>query len=153
MAIAVAQVAGPAAERVGRLCAGSLSGLPENLTRRPPGSAGMAPLQKPAQALVAAIRHAAAPLAIGSSVNAESVEDDATNSALAVLRLDGQLDLLARLLALELVVAAQAVDLAEAGSLGDGTRPVHARVREHVAPLDHDRPLGGDIEKVAAIVG
>jgi histidine ammonia-lyase len=26
-------------------------------------------------------------------------------------------------------------------------------VREQVAHLDHDRPLGGDIEKVAAIIG
>jgi histidine ammonia-lyase len=151
-AIALAQVAAPAAERVGRLCAASLSGLPANLTRRPAGSAGMAPLQKPALALVAAIRHAAAPFAIGSSVNAESVEDDATNSALAVLRLDGQLDLLARLLALELVVAAQAVDLAAPPALGQGTRAVHARVREQVPPLEHDRPLGPEVEKVAAIV-
>jgi histidine ammonia-lyase len=86
-------------------------------------------------------------------VNAESVEDDATNSALAVLRLAGQLSLLGRLLALELVVAAQAVDLAAPPVLGAGTRSVHARVREHVEPLDHDRPLGADIERVAAIVG
>ena len=153
MAIALAQVAAPAAERVGRLCSAALSGLPANLTRRPAGSAGMAPLQKPAQALVAAIRHAAAPFSIASTVNAESVEDDATNSALAVFRLAGQLSLFGRLLALELVVAAQAVDLAAPPVLGAGTRTVHARVREHVEPLDHDRPLGADVEKVAAIVG
>jgi histidine ammonia-lyase len=153
VAIALAQVAVPAAERVGRLCSAALSGLPDNLTRRPAGSAGMAPLQKPAQALVAAIRHAAAPLAIGSSVNAGSVEDDATNSALAVLRLSGQLDLLARLIALELVVAAQAVDLAGPPVLGEGTGEVQNRVREHVQPLGHDRPLGGEIEKIAAIIG
>src|SRR5262249_34975700 len=92
VAIPLAQVAAPAAERAGRLCSADLSGLPKNLTRRPAGSAGMAGLQKPAQALVAAVRHAAAPLATYSSVNAELVEDDATNSALAVLRLGDQLD-------------------------------------------------------------
>ena len=130
----------------------SLSGLPANLTSRPAGSAGMAPLQKPAQALVAGIRHAAAPLSIGSGVNAESVEDDATNSALAVLRLSGQLDLLGRLLALELVVAAQAVDLAAPARLGRDTQAVHALVRERVQPLDDDRPLGVDIERVAEML-
>jgi histidine ammonia-lyase len=153
VAIAVAQVAAPAAERAGRLCSADLSGLPKNLTRRPAGSAGMAGLQKPAHALVAAIRHAAAPVAIGSSVNAELVEDDATNSALAVLRLADQLDLLGRLVALELVVAAQAVDLAAPSVLGVDTGAVHARVRERVEPLDHDRPLGPDVERVAAMLG
>jgi histidine ammonia-lyase len=152
VAIAIAQVASPAAERPGRLCSAALSGLPKNLTRGSAGSAGMAGLHKPAQALVAAIRHAAAPVAIGSGVNAEGVEDDATNSALAVLRLHGQLDLLGRLIAVELVTAAQAVDLAAPSALGEDTRAVYARVRELVEPLDQDRPLGPDVERVAAML-
>jgi histidine ammonia-lyase len=153
VAIAIAQVASPACERAGRLCSAALSGLPRNLTRSPAGSAGMAGLHKPAQALVAAIRHAAAPLAISSTVSAEGVEDDATNSALAVLRLSDQLDILGRLIALELVTAAQAVDLAAPSALGEDTRAVYARVRELVAPLDQDRPLGPDVESVAVMLG
>jgi histidine ammonia-lyase len=113
----------------------------------------MAPVQKPAQALVSAIRHGAAPLAVHPSVNAASVEDDATNSALAVLRLDDMLDLLALLIAIELVCAAQAVDLARPVRLGEDTRSVHRRVRELVAPVDVGRPLTADIEAVAAMVG
>jgi histidine ammonia-lyase len=153
VAIAIAQVASPACERPGRLCSTALSGLPKNLTRSRAGSAGMAGLHKPAQALVAAIRHAAAPLAINSTVSAEGVEDDTTNSALAVLRLSGQLDLLGRLIALELVTAAQAVDLAAPSALGEDTRAVYARVRELVEPLDQDRPLGRDVERVAVMLG
>ena len=101
----------------------------------------------------AAIRHAAAPLSIDPSVNAESVEDDATNAALAVLRLADQLDLLGRLIALELVCAAQAVDLAAPPVLGDGTadRP-RPRARATSSRSTDDRPLGADIETVAAMI-
>ena len=34
-------------------------------------------------------------------------------------------------------------------ALGDGTRAVHARVRELVPPLLEDRGLGADVERVA----
>ncbi len=151
-AIAIAQAAAPAAERPGRLCNAALSGLPPNLTRGPAGSAGMAPLQKPAHALVSAIRQRAAPLAIDPSVTAEGVEDDATNATLAVFRLTDQLDLLAQLIAVELVCAAQAVDLAEPGRLGAATAETHAAVRALVPPLADDRPLSADIAAVLAIV-
>ncbi|MGN6377632.1 MAG: HAL/PAL/TAL family ammonia-lyase [Gaiellales bacterium] len=151
VAIAVAQSAAPCAERVGRLSSTELSGLPANLS--PTGSAGMAPLQKPAQALVSAIRHRAAPVAIHPSVNAASVEDDATNAAPAVLRLDEQLDLLSLLIAIELVCAAQAVDLARPARLGAVTREVHRMVRELVEPLKQERPMTADIEAVATMIG
>ena len=129
-----------------------MSGLPANLTQAPVGSAGMAPLQKPAHALVSAIRHRATPLAIDPSVTAEGVEDDSTNAALAVFRLTDQLDLLAQLIAVELVCAAQAVDLAEPGRMGGGTGETHEAVRALVPPLGEDRQLSGGIAAVLAIV-
>jgi len=54
------------------------------------------------------------------------------------------------LVALELVVAAQAVDLAGVPRLGRGTAVAHRVVRDLVPPLDEDRPLGADIERLAA---
>jgi len=51
--------------------------------------------------------------------------------------------------AVELVCATLAVDLAAPGRLGRGTAAAHACVRELVAPLDDDRPLGADVERVA----
>ena len=152
VAIGLAQVAAPSAERLGRLFHGELSGLPSNLTLRPPGAAGLAPLQKPAEALVTQIRHAAAPLSIDPAVSAESVEDDSTNAAAAVLRLSGQLDLLTHLIAIELVCAAQAVELAAPARLGAGTGPMYDRVRELVEPLDDDRSVAPDIARVAAVI-
>ncbi len=150
VAIAIAQSAAPSAERISRLCTTELSGLPANLS--PDGSTGMAPLQKVAHALVTAIRQRAAPLAVHPSVDAGSVEDDAPNAALATLRLEDQLDLFRRLIALELVCAAQAMDLARPPQLGAGTAAVHEKVRELAEPLTDARPLTADIEAVAAMV-
>jgi histidine ammonia-lyase len=57
---------------------------------------------------------------------------------------------LARLAAIELVVAAQAVDLGDRRKLGRGTGQAFAFVRKHVARLDEDRPTGPDFERLAA---
>jgi histidine ammonia-lyase len=66
------------------------------------------------------------------------------------MRLSGLLERFRLLTALELVVAAQAVDLAQVRELGAGTGAIHAVVRELVEPMLTDRPLGGDVERVAA---
>lgn len=148
-AIAIAQTAGPAAERPARLATERLSGLPANLTTGGDGRSGIAPLLKTAQALAVEIRHLSAPLAVDPRFGADGVEDDSTNAAASALRVEAQLGLLARLIGLELVCAAQAVDLAAPDRLGRGTATAHASVRELVAPLADDRPLGAEVERVA----
>jgi histidine ammonia-lyase len=148
-AIAVAQAAGPASERPARLANDRLSGLPANLSPAGDGRSGVAPLLKTSQSLAVDIRHLAAPLAADPRFGADGVEDDSTNAAAAALRLERQLELLERVVAVELVCATFAVDLASPGRLGQGTAAAHACVRELVPPLDDDRPLGVDVERVA----
>ena len=148
-AIAVAQAAGPASERPARLATDRLSGLPANLTREGEGRSGVAPLLKTSQSLVVDIRHLASPLAADPRFGADGVEDDSTNAAAAALRLEAQLGLLERVVAVELVCATLAVDLAAPERLGRGTAAAHAAVRELVPPLADDRPLGGEVERVA----
>ena len=149
VAVALAQVAAPVAERAARLTTARLSGLAQNLAGDGAARSGMGPLGKTAHALVTDIRHAAAPLAIHPMVSADGVEDDSTGAVAAALRVHRQLAQLRRLVALELVVAAQAVTLAAPGRLGAGTGAAYEVVREHVAPLDEDRPLGPDIERLS----
>jgi histidine ammonia-lyase len=110
----------------------------------------MAPLLKVADALAAEIVHGAAPATLASLSGTDAVEDAATGAPLATMRLAGLLERFRLLTALELVVAAQAVDLAQVERLGAGTSAIHAVVRELVEPMLTDRPLGGDVERVAA---
>ena len=150
VALALAQVAALTAARTRRLLAANVTDLPQNLA--PPGStgAGMAPLLKVAEALAAEIVHGAAPATLMSLSTTEGVEDAATGAPLATMRLAGLLKRFRLLTAIELVVAAQAVDLAGIEQLGTGTRAVHAVVRELVEPFGTERPLAADVERVAA---
>jgi len=84
-----------------------------------------------------------------SSAGSDAVEDDSTGSLLAARRLAGMLERLRLLLALQLVVAARAVELARPRPLGRGTAAAYAVVSDLVAALDEDRPLGADVERVA----
>jgi histidine ammonia-lyase len=149
-AIALAQVAGAIAERQARLNAGRLSGLAPNLSTRGPGHSGLGPLSKTAHALALEIRHRASPLAVQPTIGADGVEDDSTAGTQAALRLFEQLERLRLLIAVELVTGAQAVDLAEPEGLGAGTGAAYRCVRESVSGLDEDRPLGADVERLAA---
>ena len=106
-------------------------------------------MQKTAQALTLEIRQLAAPLAIHATVGADGVEDDSTGAAQAALRLREQLAKLRLLVAIELLVGAQAVELASPERLGRGTAAAQRCVRELVEPLDEDRPLGIDVERLA----
>jgi histidine ammonia-lyase len=149
MAIAIAQVAAPLGERPARLKTERLSGLPANLAAGGATRSGVAALSKTAQSLTLEIRHLAAPFSIHSTVGADGVEDDSTSAAQAALRVRDQLQRLRLLIALELVVAAQAVELAGPGRLGRGTEAAQRYVRELVPALQDDRPLGADVERLS----
>jgi histidine ammonia-lyase len=148
-AIAVAQVAAIVAERPARMRTAQLSGLPAGLVAGDVTQAGVSALLKTGQALTLEIRHMAAPVAIHATVSAEGVEDDSTGAAQAALRLREQVRKLQLLVALELLVAAQAVDLVAPERLGRGTAAAHRCVRELVSPLVDDRPLGPEVERIA----
>ncbi len=87
------------------------------------------------------------------TIGADSVEDDSTGATHAALRLREQIERMRLLTAIELIVAAQAVDLALEGklaSLGVGTGVAHAAVRGCVEMLQEDRPVGPDVERLSA---
>jgi histidine ammonia-lyase len=155
VAIGIAQVASAIAQRQSRLKATRLSGLPRSLVRQDDGDptrTGLAALTKTAESLVLEIRHRAAPVAIHSIVSGEGVEDDSTGAAQAALRLVEQLARLRLLVAAELIVAAQATELAAPDRLGAGTAEALRCVREEVSPVTEDRALGPDVDRVARTV-
>ena len=148
-AIGIAQVASAIGERAARLRTERLSGLPANLVDDDPTHSGVAPLLNTARALTIEIRHLAAPLATQSTVGADGVEDDSTAAAQAALRVRDQIERLRLLIAIELLIAAQAVELASVSRLGVGTAAAQRCVREVIAPVVDDRPLGPDVERLA----
>lgn len=149
-AIGLSQVASTSSERQARLKTQRLSGLPTGLSPAEEIRSGLSPLTRTAQALAMEIRHLATPFSITPTVAADSVEDDSTGAAHAALRVREQLERLRLLTAIELIVAAQAVDLAAPAPLGVASGAAYAAVRECVDTLEEDRPVGPDVERLTA---
>ncbi|WP_078651375.1 aromatic amino acid lyase [Streptomyces xylophagus] len=149
LALALTQTASISAERMRRLLDPAVSGLPANLSPYGPERSGFAPLVKTAQALVAEIRMLSTPVCTDPRQGADSVEDDSTNAALGARRLTTMLGRLRQLLAVEAVVAAQAVDLTAPAALGRGPEFLHRAIRKLVPTLNDDRPHGVDVETVS----
>lgn len=145
LALAMARVAASAGERLAKLMSPASSDLPRFLApQEQPGANGFATLQKTVSALVADIAHAASPLPFTVVPVADRVEDYASMAMPGIRRVQGIVAHLRLLVAIELIVAAQACDLRGA-RLGDGTKALHAAIRDRVPPLTHDRPTSPDI--------
>jgi len=136
--ITLATVLGASAERSVKLLETTWSGLPTGLSVGDPSDPGLAYLGIAVQAFAAEARLLAAPVSmeVVSTSHAEGIEDRATMAPLAARRLAEQVELGRRVVAVELVVAAQAVDLRGRSPQGAGTSTAHALVRGYVPALE-----------------
>lgn len=147
---ALAHCAAAAHFRVQKLMSPGFSGLPRFLAPEGGRRNGFATLQKTTAALEAEIRHQAQPASLLAAPVADGVEDYATMAPYVVAKLGRVARALARVAAAELVVAAEAAELAGAvPGLGRGTDAIRRRVRARVRPLRDDRPMGDEIEALA----
>jgi histidine ammonia-lyase len=149
LGLAIAQAAAASAARFVQLTGSGRNSLPRYLSPVGGISAGFVPLQKTVAAILAAIRHKANPVMLDFLPVSEGVEDHAAQTPLVIAKCTGMIELWRRLIAFELMAAAQAVDL-RGVKPAPGTAKVHAAVRAIVARLDEDRPLGADAEALYA---
>ena len=153
--IALAPVLASACERSLKLMQRPLSGLPEGLAvREGIAEDGLAEFGIALQAIVAEARLLAQPVSfeLASTTQAEGIEDRMTLAPLAARRLAEQVELGIRAVAIELVVAAQAVDLRGVSPLGRGTAELYDEVRKLVPPLRSGEPIPQDLEPVVELV-
>ena len=153
-AIALAQTASLAVERCIKFMSPAMTELPLQLTRHGPQESGFATVQKTLTALYNEIRQRANPGSLDFLPVTEAIEDHAPMALGTVEKLAECIDRARYLVAIECLVAAQAVDLRELGkdALGAGARATYERTRAEVPALDHDRPLGPDVERLERLV-
>ncbi len=149
LGLALTRVAATASERIMKLMSPASSGLPRFLTDQP-GHTGMATLQKTVSSLMAEISHLAQPMSAVTINVADRVEDYASQAMGIVAKTAQLIERLRWLVAIELIAAAQAVDLRDGIRLGSGTARLHAAVRERVARHRGDRPTTPDILTLSA---
>jgi histidine ammonia-lyase len=147
--IALATVVTSAAERTVKLLQSPLSGLPAGLAAEPDtGEDALAEFAVAAQSIAAEARALAHPVSfeVVSSSKAEGIEDRMTMAPLSARRLADMADLAARVVALELFVAAQAIDLRRFPRLGEGTGRALRLLRELAAFTGHGQAPPADLE-------
>jgi histidine ammonia-lyase len=161
--IALAPVVTSANERAVKLLQSPFSGLSAGLAASGLGLGtlgdtaddGLSELAVAGQAITVEARTLAYPVSyeLASSAKGEGIEDRATMAPLSARRLDDMIQLCHRVTAIELVVAAQAIDLRQVSdALGGGTRQAYARVRELVPFMPSDGTLPADLEPLVDLV-
>jgi len=159
--IALAPVVTSANERAVKLLQAPFSGLPAGLAAAfaTPDDA-LSELATSGQAITVEARTLAHPVSyeLASSVKGEGIEDRATMAPLSARRLADMVALCTRVAAIELVVAAQAIDLRAIGgshgqgALGLGTGRAYRMVRELVPFTQADGTLPADLEPLVELV-
>jgi histidine ammonia-lyase len=153
--LALAPVLTMAVERTLKLLSPRFSGLTEGLvTTEGSWQDGLSELGVAGQAVAAEARLLAQPVSVelASTMQESGVEDRTSLSSLAARRLTEMLELGARLVAVELVVASQATDLRGDLTLGSGAATTHAFVRQRVAFLDSPELMPLPLEELASTI-
>jgi histidine ammonia-lyase len=155
LGLALAGVGNIAERRIFRLLTPELSnGLPAMLVHSSGLDTGLMMPQYTAAALVSDNKTLAHPDSVDSIPSSANQEDHVSMGANAARH---SLEIVANvrhILAIELLTAAQAIDLRPNGParLGRGTRPVYGLIRRHVRFLEHDRETTPDIETLAELI-
>ena len=153
-AIGLAQTASMSVARCQRFMSPALTDLPLQLTRHGPAHSGFAAVQKTLMSLWSDIRLRANPGSLDFMPVSEGLEDHACMAMGVVDKLADLMDRVHYLIATELLVAAQAVNLRalDTATLGVGALRAYQQVRVLVPMLDEDRPLGPDIDCIRQAV-
>jgi histidine ammonia-lyase len=159
-AIALAEVGALAERRVARLMDGKLNdGLPPMLAGTAEAAglhSGLMMIQYTAAALVLENQTLAGPDSVRSLPTSANQEDHNANSATAGRHLRRLAENVRRTVAIELLAAAQAVDLrlrmTPGARLGKGTAAAHARIRAAVPFVERDQLYGPYVEALAEMV-
>jgi histidine ammonia-lyase len=153
IAIALTTLAGLAERRLERIVNPDLSsGLPPFLARDPGLESGFMTAQIAAAALAADCRVLATPASIQSIPTEGNQEDVVPMGMTAAWKATRVLANATRVVAIELLAAAQGLEYLKPLRPGKGVDHAYAAVRGEAAPLEGDRPLTADIERVAAAV-
>jgi histidine ammonia-lyase len=159
LAFAVSELGNIAERRIMRLTDdnSNLHVLPAFLTQAGGLNSGFMILQYTAAALVTENKVLSHPASVDTIPTSANVEDHVSMGVTAGLKLRDVLYNVERILAIELMAAAQGVDfrrqpLGERARMGQGTGAAYALIRAHVPFIERDREMAGYVESVRQLI-
>jgi histidine ammonia-lyase len=152
LCIGLAQLATISERRSDRLVNPASSGLPAFLTRHGGLQSGLMMAQVTAAALTSELKTLAHPASVDTIPTSGNKEDHVSMSMAAGLKASRAVELAQHVLAIELLCAAQAIDLLHPLISSEPLINVHRALRQHVPMLEHDRPPSPDIAAIVALI-
>jgi len=148
VALGLAVLAGFTERRIARLVDTRLSDLPPFLTKKSGLNSGMMIVQYVAAGYASDNKVLAHPASADSIPTSANQEDFVPMGMAAALKARQALENAARVVALEVLAAAQGLEFLKPLRAGLGPRTALAFVRSAVPPLDEDRSLAGDANRI-----
>ncbi len=152
LAIALAEFGGISERRIERMVNPNLSGLPSFLIEEGGVNSGFMIVQYTAAALVSENKVLAHPASVDSIPTSANKEDHVSMGTIAARKARQVLENVKQVAAIELLCAAQALDLFTNLKPGKGSLAAYKTIRRHVKHMKRDRELAPDIATVAALV-
>ncbi|MEW6423766.1 MAG: histidine ammonia-lyase [Bacillota bacterium] len=152
LGIAVAELGSIAERRIARLLDPALSGLPAFLTAHGGLNSGLMLTQYTAAALVSENKVLASPACVDSIPTSANQEDHVSMGPISARKAGEIIRNVQQILAIQLICAAQAVDLGARRKMGRGTARAYAVIREEIPFLERDRVLYPDLQKALELV-
>jgi histidine ammonia-lyase len=148
LAIAAAEIASIAERRIDKLMDSDNDRLPRCLIANPGLNSGLMITQYLAAALVSENKVHAHPASVDTIPTSMGFEDHVSMGSISALKVARVVDNVARVVAVELLCGAQAIDFHAPAKPGLGTVAVHAAVRETVPFLESDTSTGAYLEQL-----
>jgi histidine ammonia-lyase len=152
MALAIAEIGSMSERRTAFLIDPSLSGLPAFLVAKAGLNSGFMVAQVTAAALVTENKALAHPVSIDSIPTAANLEDHVSMAAYAARRLLPMAENARAILGIELLSAAQGLDLRRPARTSETLEAVHAGMRARVPAWEEDRFFSPDIEAAIEMI-
>ncbi|QSX33492.1 histidine ammonia-lyase [Shewanella avicenniae] len=152
IAMAICEIGSLSERRIAMLVDPALSGLPAFLTPKPGLNSGFMIPQVTAAALVSENKQSAFPASVDSIPTSANQEDHVSMAAHGARRLTAMAHNVENVLAIELLVATQGIDLHGGLPTSPLLEQVRVRLRETVPMLTDDRYMAKDIAEANGLV-
>src|SRR3989338_5687157 len=152
LAIALSEIANISERRIERQVNPQLSGLPAFLIKEAGLNSGFMIAQYTAAALVSENKVLAHQASVDSIPTSANKEDHVSMGTIAARKCREVLKNAEYVVSIELLCAAQAMDLFTNLKAGIGTMEAYRKIREHISHLEEDRVLSQDINMMQHLV-
>ncbi len=139
LGIAMAEIGNVAERRIERMVNPALSGLPAFLVKDGGLNTGFMVPQYTAAAIVSENKVLAHPACVDSIPTSANQEDHVSMGSISARQAGEILDNVMKVLAIELMTSAQAIEFNAIGKLGKGTKVAYDIIREDVTKYEEDR--------------